>query len=307
MGEGDKETQEGISTLPRRAVERFIGDLRHDAQEAKRKGTEIIPTALVLIVEKWLGFWITLIGLTLTVGSLGMGLTYVAEKGATVPSLSNNVPWLLGHIWTVGLLVVLTYGVILFALLLVSAVRLVLWGRNIYVNLWDRNTPPFSTNTSTEDSEQWPPTDKQREEAWKHARDNLGNGSILFISIVFLLLMFEQIAAETLNELLSSSWLTVIGNSIDAGIGFLDFESLLGTAAPNASQYEIALFFLFFVLPSTVIAIGTRNLLYLVEAWVRDHIEKIRDGNLLSRSTVILAFLSLYSIGICVNIIIQLT
>ncbi|MCD2200808.1 hypothetical protein LPA44_13005 [Halobacterium sp. KA-4] len=306
MTEENNETQEGVLTLPQRMIERIVEDIRHDIQEGKQKTAEIIPAAFILFVEKWLGFWVTLIGLTFTIGSLGMGLTYAAEKGATIPALANNISWFLGHIWTVGLLVVLTYGVILFSLLLVSTVRLVLWGRTIYRKFWNQNTPPFSTETTEAGSKQWPPTNQQREEAWKHAKDHLGNGSILFITITFLLLLFEQLAAETLNNLLSSSWLTVVGNSIDVGIGVLDFDSILGAAAPNASQYGIVLFVLFFVLPSAVVAIGTRNLLYLVESSIRDHIEKGRNGSLRSKSTALLAFFFLYSIGICTNILIQL-
>jgi len=307
MAKADKEAQEGLSSLPRRAFQRIVGDLRHDFQGAKRKGADVIPSAFTLLVEKWLGFWVTLIGLTITVGSLGMGLVYAAEMGSTVPALSNTVPWLLGHIWTVGLLVVLTYGVILFSLILVSVSRLVLWGRDTYLHFWNRDTPPFTTDIPEEGSKQWPPTDEQRQEAWGHATDYLGNGSILFISIVFLLSLLEQIATETLNGLLSSSFLSVVGNSVSVGIGLLDFDSILGTAAPNASQPEIALFVLFFVLPSTVIAIGTRNLLYLVEGGVRTHIENVRGGDLLSWSTVILSVMFLYSLGICANILAQLS
>jgi len=305
MTGADREGQNGRSSLTRRVSKRIVGDFRHDIRGAKRKGADFIPSAFILFVEKWLGFWVTLIGLTFTVGALGMGLIYVAEIGSTIPAISSTVPWLLGHIWTVGLLVVLTYGVVLFSLLLVSTARLVLWSRDTYLHFWSRDTPPFTTDTAEKESKQWPPSNQQRQEARDHARDYLGNGAILFVSILFLLFLFESIATETLNKLLSSSFLTIIGNSIDVGIGVLDFNSALGTAAPNAGQPEIVLFVLFFVLPAALMAIGTRNLLFLIEGHVRTHIENVREGNLLSWSTVVLFSMFLYSIGICANILVQ--
>lgn len=310
MTETDGEEQGGQGAHPsllRRAIQRIVRDFKHDIQGAKRKGIDIIPSAFILLVEKWLGFWTTLIGLTFTVGALGMGLVYVAEMGSTIPPISNSVPWLLGHLWAVGLLIVLTYGVVLFSLLLVSAARLILWIRDTYLHIWNRDTPPFTPDGSKKETPEWPPSDQQRQEAWNHARDYLGNGAILFVSIVFVLLLAERIAQETVNELLSSPFLTIIGNSLDVGIGFLDFNGALGTAAPNARQPELALFVLFFVIPAAVMAIGTRNLLYLIEGQVRVEIEKVREGNLLSRSTAMLVFLFLYSIGIFANILIELT
>ena len=306
MTETDGEGKGGFSSLPRRAIQRTVRDFRHDIQETKRKGTDFILSAFILLLEKWLGFWITLIGITFTVGTLGTGLVYAGEMGSTIPILSNSVPWLLGHIWTVGLLVVLTYGVILFSLLLVSTARLILWSQNTYSDVWNRDTPPFTTDSSQEEPRIWPPNDQQRQEAWNHTRDYLGNGAILFVSIVSLLFLFETIATETLHKMLSSSFLTVIGNSMDVGIGMLDFNSALGTAAPNAGQPEIVLFVLFFVIPAAVMAIGTRNLLFLIEGYVRTHIENVREGNLLSWSTVVLFSMFLYSISICANILIQL-
>lgn len=307
MAETNGEGEDEISSLPERAVQRLVSNLQYDLQRAKRKSKRIIASVFVLLIEKWLGFWITLISVTLTVGSLGMVLVYAAEIGSTVPALSNTVPWLLGHIWIVGLLVVLTYGAILFSLLLVSSTRLVLWGRNIYIKFWNRDTPPFSTETSEEESKQWPPTDQQRKEAWNHSKDYLGNGSVFFISILFVLFLFEQLATETLNQLLSSHFITIIGSSLDVGIGVLDLDSALGMAAPDASQPELVLFILFFVLPAAVMAIGTRNLLFLMEGWVREHIEKVRNRNLINRSMAILSIIFLYTLGICSNIIIQWT
>ncbi|MDQ2074741.1 hypothetical protein RBH20_19630 [Haloarcula sp. H-GB4] len=306
MTEADEEGRGDVSSISRQAIQRIIQDFRYDIQGAKRKGADFIPSAFILFLEKWLGFWITLIIITFTIGTLGMCLVYAAKMGSTFPILSNSLPWLLGHIWIVGLLVVLTYGVVLFSLLLVSAVRLVFWSRDTYVDIWNRDTPPFTTHDSEEESRVRPPSDQQRQEAWNHARDYLGNGSILFISIVGLLLLFESVATETLNKLLSSSFLTIIGNSIDVGIGVLDFNSALETVAPNAGQPEIVLFVLFFVLPAAVMAIGTRNLLFLIEAQVRTHIENVREGNFLSWSTVILFTMFVYSIGICANILVQL-
>lgn len=305
----DGEEQGGQGAHPsllRRAIQRLVQDFKHDIHGAKRKGMDLIPYAVVLLIEKWLGFWTTLIGLTFTVGALGMGLVYVAEMGSTIPTLSNSVPWLLGHLWTVGILVILTYGVVLFSLLLVSAARLILWIRDTYLRIWNRDTPPFTPNGSKKESPEWPPSDQQRQEAWNHARDYLGSGAVVFVLIVSALLLAESIAQETVNELLSSRFLTIIGNSLDVGIGFLDFNGALGTAAPNANQPELVLFILFFVIPAAIMAIGTRNLLYLVEGQVRVEIEKVREGNILSRSTAMLVFLFLYSIGIFANILFEL-
>lgn len=305
MPGADEEGRDGLWSLPKRASQRIVQDLRHDIGGFKRKIGDILPSTLDLFIERWLGFWITLIGLTFTIGGLGMALVFAAELGNTNPTLSRTIPGALEHIWTVGLLVVLTYGAVLVSLLLVSAVRFVLWGRNTYLDIWTRDTPPFSTATQEEESAEWPPTDQQRQKARIHARDYLGNGAVLFISILFILLLLESIATETLNKLLSSSLLTVIGNSIDVGVGILDFNGALGTAAPNANQPELVLFVLFFGPPAAVMAIGTRNLLYLVEGSIRTHIENVREGGIFSWSTAFLVSALLYSIGICANIIIQ--
>lgn len=305
MADNDDEGQEGLSSLPERAVQRIIRDLRHDAREVKQKGIHLVPSAFILFLEKWLGFWILLIGLSFTIGTLGLGLTLAAEAGSTIPELASTIPWALNHIWTVGLLVTLTYGVVLFSLLLVSAARFVLWIQHTYLKYWNRDTPPFTTDDSDSKYTQWPPTSKQRHEAWVHARNYIGNGSILFISVLFLLVMFEQIATETLNKVLSSRLLTIIGSSIDVGIGVLDFESVIGAAVPNASQPQLIFLILFLVLPAGLMAIGTRNLLFLSEGYIRTHIDKVRNGNFLSWSTVVLVSMFIYSLGICANIYIQ--
>ena len=304
MVETDEE-EESLSSLPQRVAQRVFQDLQHDIQGAKRKGSDIFPLALTLFVERWLGFWVTLIGLTFTVGFLGIGLIYAAEIGSTIPALSSTISWFLGHLWTVGLLVTLTYGVILLSLLLVSAARLVLWCRNTYLKYWNRDTPPFTAGTSEKKSEEWPPTNQQQQKAWDHAKDYIGNGAVLFVFVLTVLLLLEQVATETLNKLLSSRLLTVIGDSIDVGIGVLDFEGVIGMAAPNASQPQLILFLLFFALPAGLMTIGTRNLLYLVEGHVRTHIENVRDGNFLSWSTLVLISMFLYSLGICANILVQ--
>lgn len=307
MVKTDGEERGGFSSFPRRAVKRLVRDFRHDIREVKSTSADILPSAFIFLVEKWLGFWVTLVAVTFTVGYLGMGLVYVAEIGSTIPALFNTVPWLVSHVWIVGLLVVLTYGVVIFSVLMVSTARFVLWGRDTYLKFWRRDTPPFRTGSLEEEPKQWPPTDHQRKKAWNHAKNYIGYGSILFISIGSLLFLFEQMATETLNQVLSSRVFTIIGTSIDIGIGVVDFDSALWLVAPNASQPELVLLVLFFVPPTAVMAIGTRNLLFFIESGIREHIENIRAGNLLSWSTAILFFMFLYTLGICANIAIQWT
>lgn len=305
MAETDGEGDGGLSSLPRRASQRIVQDFRHDIQEAKRKGADILPSAFILFVEKWLGFWLAIIGSAFTVGVLGMGLVYIAEVASTVSVLSNSVPWLIGHVWILGLLTVLTWGVMLFSLLLVSGVRLVLWSHNVYRDFWNRHTPPFSPDSSDNDSTPWPPSDHERDTARDRMLDFFGKGGITFIGIFILLIIADRIDSETLNELLSAPTLTAIGESFDLGFGIVDFDGLLGSIAPNATQPQLVLFALVFVLPGAVMSIGARNLLFLTESHIRDHIEIVRNGNLLGRSTAPLIALMLYSIGICANIFAQ--
>lgn len=307
MTKTDEQESEKSSSLPRRAAERLAEDFQHDIRGIKQKGVDVVPSAFILFVEKWLGFWMTIVGVTLSIGLLGLGFVYGAEFARTVPILSSRVQWLLDYIWVVGLLFVLTYGAVLFSLVIVSAARFVLWVRDNYLKFWNRDTPPFTKGTSEKESKQWPPSNKQRKEALEHAKNYLSVGSIFFISVVSVLLLIEQFATETLNQLLSSRFVTVIGNSIDIGIVVLDFDSALGTAAPNASQPEVVFFILFFVLPAAVMAIAARNLVFLVEARIRDHIENVRDGDLLNWSTVVLLSMFVYSLTVCASLIIQWT
>jgi len=62
MAESDGEGQEDLSSLPRRAIQRIVRDVRHDIHGTKRKGADIIPSVFILFLEKWLGFWISFIG-----------------------------------------------------------------------------------------------------------------------------------------------------------------------------------------------------------------------------------------------------
>ncbi len=305
MRENDDDQRKALSSVPRRVIRRLIRDLRYDLRETKQKVSNFIPLAFIQFVEKWLGFWFALITITYTVGVLGIGLIYTAEVGSSIHALSSTIPGVLGHIWTVGVLITLSYGVVLLSLLLVSAVRFILWCRDTYLGYWNRDTPPFTTENSKKSPGEWPPSRQQQENAWNHTRDYIGYGAILFSSVLFLAVLLNQIATETLSNLLSSRLLTILGSSIDVGIGILDFDNVIKMTAPNASQPQLVLFIVFFVLPAGVMAIGTRNLLYLVEGYVRIRIENIREGNYLSRSTVVLMIMFTYSLSICANFLSQ--
>ncbi len=306
MAGTDEEGERSYTSLPRRMGQRIVRDIQHDILGAKQKGADVIPSAVILFVEKWLGFWVAVILSAFIVGSVGMGLVYIAEVASTVSVLSSSVPWFIGRMWVLGLLTTLTWGVMLFSLLLVSGVRLVLWSHHVYKNIWIQHTPPFSAVSPDDDPVPWPPSEHELDAAKDRMWDFFGKGGIAFLAILFLLLLAESLDPKTLNRLLSSSSLTAIGNSLDLGFGIVDFNSLLGSVAPNATQPQLVFFSLVFVLPGAVMSIGARNFLFLTESYIRDHIETVRNGNLLGRSTATLIALMLYSIGIFINILAQL-
>lgn len=305
MAGSDKNGWGEITTLPRRVIQRIGRDIRHDVRKAKQKGSETIPSAILFAVEKWLGFWAAVIVTALVIGGLGMGLVYVAEWASTVSMLTSNASWAIGQIGALGLLTVLTWGVIIFAIVLVSGFRLALWSKSTFMGLWNQHTPPFTENRTREEPSPWHSTDEDLKTAWEEMTDFLGWGSIIFIIILFVLFLAENIAQKTLNDFLSSSYLTAIGNSLDVAFWVVNFDGLLEAVAPNVSQPQLVLFVLFFVIPGAVMAIGARNLLYITEVHVREHIEIMRDDGLIGWSTFYLVSLFLYSIGICIQILAQ--
>lgn len=191
----------------------------------------------------------------------------------------------------------------LFAILSVSAFRIALWSQDIITGIWNRHTPPFTTVDTENNSRPWPPTNAELDAARKQMWDFLGKGAIIFLGILFVLVLAENTAATTLYSLLSSSYLTAIGDSLNAGIGLLDFGGTLETLAPNMDQPQLVLYILFFGLPGAVMAIGARNFLFLMESGIRERIETVRDDGLIARETVFLGFLFLYSIGVCIQFV----
>lgn len=305
MAGSDGIWSEKVTSLLRRVSQRIIRDLRHDIRAGKRKGKDTIPSAVITFVEKWLGFWFAVIGSGLVIGSLGMALVSVAEWMGTVSLFATTAPWIINHVWIVGLLVVLTWGVLLFSLVLVSVARLALWSRDTFTAIWNRHTPPFKEASPDATTTPWPPTEEELDAARARMADFLGWGAIIFTTTLFLLLVVESIAKETLYSLLSSSQLTAIGNSLDVGIGVIDFRGILGVVAPSVNQPHLVLVILFIVLPGSVMAIGTRNFLFLTESHVREHINSVLEKGLIGWSTAYLLFLFLYSIGVCIQLLVH--
>lgn len=305
MAGPDKSGWENIASLPRRITERVVTDVRHDMRGTKQKAADILPPALLFAIEKWLAFWFVLIGTALLIGGLGMGLVSVAEWASTVPVLTSTVPWAIGHVWLLGLLTVLTWGVILFALVAVSVVRLALWFRTVTTAFWSRHTPPFTPaeDDSAADSRAWPPSDAQLDRARDEMWDFLGKGSIAFVAVVFLLFAAETLASSILYGLLSSEHLMAVGDSLDAGVGVVDFGGLLAAVAPSVDQPQLIFIILFFGLPGTLMAIGARNLLFLAESHIRERIETVREDGPIGWAGLFLLVVLVYSTGVCIQLI----
>lgn len=294
-----------ITSLPRRGSQRLIHDTRHDIRGAKRKAAAVIPPAVLFFVEKWLGFWTAVIASALTVGGLGMGLVYLARWASTVSVLVTTILWFIKVVGIVGFLTILTWGVILFAIVLVSGLRLILWIQNTFRRFWNQHTPPFWEHRPEDESTTWPATDEDCKTAWKEMRDYLGWGSIIFVSILTIMLYAENTAEKDLYGILSSPYLTAIGSSIDAGFQFVDFDGFINTVAPNATQPQLLFFILFFVIPGGVAAIGARNLLFLTESQVRERIETVQEDGFICSSTVYLAIWFIWSTGVCIQLLNQ--
>lgn len=305
MTESDGIWGEKITSLLRRVCRRIIRDVRHDIREGKQKGADTLPSAVTTFVEKWLGFWLVVISSGIAIGGLGIVFVNTAEWMSTVSVLVTTVPWVINHVWLIGFLIVLTWGVLLFSIILVTGARLALWGRDTFAVIWNRHTPPFTEDGHDRTTTPWPPTDEELNAARARTRDFLGWGSIIFITMLFLLLVAESMAKETLYNLLSSSQLTAIGNSLDIGIGIVDFQGLLGTVAVDVNQPQLVFVILLVVFPGAVMAIGSRNLLFLVESHIREHIDNVLEKGLISRSAAYLFIAFLYSTAVCIQFLSQ--
>jgi len=302
MRRSSKEWSATVVSLPQRVSQRIIRDLRHDIQAGKEKGADIIHSAVITFVEKWLGFWIAAIAPGFVIGGLGLGLVAAAEWMSTVSILVTTMPWAITHVWILGFLTVLTYGVLLFSLVLVTGARLALWCQDTFTAYWNRHTPPFSDDSHNATTTTWPPTNEARKSARDRVRDFLGWGAIVFVISLSILLAAESIAKATLYRLFSSSQLAAIGNSFDVGLGIIDVREVLHTVTPGVTQPQLIFVLLVFVFPAIVMAIGARNFLFLTEGWVREQIDSVVKDGPLNGSTAVLILSFLYTIAVCFQI-----
>jgi hypothetical protein len=68
----------------------------------------------------------------------------------------------------------------------------------------------------------------------------------------------------------------------------IDIESLILALAPSTTQTETILFLLVVVVPGLWFVFSARNLLFFVEAGVREQLQKVREEGLVQRTTLYL-------------------
>lgn len=269
-------------SLTHRVRKRTVHEVTTDLRDAGHWGSDIGRRGTVLAIEKWLGFWYAFL-LAMGLGFAGQTLLTSAQWAANVPALASTVPGLITQFGLFGFLVVLLSGLLLFGIVVVSAVRLLLGARESVSQYWDRQTPPFFSSSSDTVPRPWPPTADEINKARSKALTFGFWGSILFMATTIVLLLLEMHRPTQLRDTATNTQLWSIANIVEPGVWIVDVEGLLQTVMPGASQLQVIYLILLIGVPSILFFISARNLLFATEAFARVKIEKATQGSQLNK------------------------
>lgn len=296
----------GARSIAGRVKDRIVRDLVLDARDGKQWAADRIPRGIALVVEKWVGFWYAFL-FTVVIGWGGLFLVEVARWASDVPAVINTAPRLVEYAGSFGLITVLLAGIGMFGVIVVSVARVLLWVRDASKNYWNQHTPRHLNSDTASDTPPWPPTEEEKDRARAKFRKFVLYGSLLFLIITPTLLWLEVNYPNELHAIIANPGLSSFADVVDAAIWVINIEALFATISTSVSQIWIVYFILVFVIPGIFLAIATRNLLFLAEGFVRNEIEEVAEGSLLSwtglKLTVLFAFFSLWSAAILYQVL----
>lgn len=256
----------------------IVHDITAGLRDAQQWCTRNIPPAVVLVTEKWLGFCYAFV-VTFIVGFLGMSLLETARWASNQPELASTVPRLILGIGGIAFFVLLLWGIIQGALLIVSAIRVLFWIRNTWIDYWNGNTPPYSEPASGSDPHPWPPSNDEIAKAKEKAGQYFWKGAIWFPIITLILFQIEMNFSDQLYPVIRNTNWSVITNSMNTTFSIVDIGGLIEAVGLPLNAISIIGFIFSFVFPGILISLSTRNLLYVTEANVREKINKSSTGS----------------------------
>lgn len=267
-----------IGSSFRRLGRRMVGDVLVDVHSGISWITEVGPKTISWITEKWLGFWYAFF-LTFIVGLGGLGLVESAKSIVNHSLVPDSVFWLLAIIVVVGYGVVLLWGMMFFALMAVSIVRVLFWARDIWKRFWRMNTPPFPEYEKGEDSQQWPPSDDRVSKARKKSWESFKIGAFWFPVFTAIILVIYWVSSESLDAVAGDMDLSFLAEIVTATVWFVDVGSLLELIGLSTLSLEVIAILVVMAVPTIYMAISTRNLLFATEAYIRSRIAKSSEGS----------------------------
>lgn len=281
------------------ACYRIVRDPILDARDLTQWGKERIPAGLALFLEKWISFWSAIVLVT-GVGLVGTGLVEAARWATETEKLANTIPWIIVNVGILGVLIVLIAGLGFVGILLVSTVRLARWTWDLLVWFWNRHTPRYSDPSEERDPAAlpWPPSTEEfrsaREKSWRFS----AQGALWFIVAVSSLLYLEMRYPEVLYGAFGTLYLLPITDVVNANFWLIDIGRLLVMIAPNDSQIQLTLFVVIFVIPGIWFVFAARNLVFVLEAYSRTRIERVRENGVISSTSLHLLVLFIFLTGV---------
>lgn len=290
-----------IRSVGQRLKEWAVSGITQDVRDGKQWAADSIPYGIARVVEKWIGFWLAFL-LVSFLGWGGLVLIEAARGASDIMLLANTVPRAILFIGSIGILVVFLTGIWLLAIVVVSAVRVLFWLRTVWKNYWNKHTPRFTDSDAETNTPEWPPSDDEEDEAQSKVGQFALNGGLAFMGLMMILLQLEMNYPDRLHATVSSPELSLVSDVVNAALWVVNIEGLFETISANVSQAWVVYAILIFGLPGIFFVVAGRNLLFLTESFVGNHIETVAEKGVLNWTGLKLAgyffAFSLWALGI---------
>ncbi|WP_416839116.1 hypothetical protein [Haloferax sp. DFSO52] len=272
----NKENLDTIVSVVVRLKRRIVRDLTLDLRDGSEWAKDNVSRGLAFLIEKWIGFWLTMILLSI-VGAFGGSIVDVARWATDVPVIVDWVPWSITLVAVFGILTVFTTGIILFGVIAVSAVRLLFWIRDRFQSFWNRHTPPFEQNEAESVTHEWPRSTHDVSKSMEKVKSFTFLGSICFMLVTSALVAIEVTYRESFYATLSTPALSPISETLNPTLWIINVSGLMSIIAPYVTQTQVVLLILLIGIPGILLTIVARNLLFIIERAVRKSIETVRQ------------------------------
>lgn len=282
-----------------------IDDTRERLRGQREKARDWIPKVTALFIERWLGLWFSLL-IVSVLGLLSREMYRALMWKRQASILAETVPQLFQVVSVFGLFFTLGSGLLMLGILIVVALRLLRWLRDSILSQWGRRTAPFESNFDTDDWLLEPASASSIQEAEDRAKDQILWGLALLLTVVSALLILEQEQPNLLDSILSDQYITYIGKIIDTAVLGIDVGSLLWMAAPGMTQADLVLIAIIMGIPGIPFLLASRNVLYLVEMWIRKMLIHVRDAGLRTGSAIFVGAATTYFVLTTIVAILQI-